>query len=163
VPLLVHIAGEQDIGSIRRAGIRIGKFRDGVYAMPVLKNFMVSHQWLRELKRSGARTLCAVHFRIPDSETVKMGHYSKEHVAVTAAAAAGAIMHAEDPLGMEIIVPRAIGPKEIHAIRSVPQVLGWRYFPGAHARKPCGCPYCQWRGGIRTRKLREQFEAENGG
>lgn len=27
-----------------------------------------------------------------------MGHYSQEHVEVTAAEAAGAIMHAEDPL-----------------------------------------------------------------
>ena len=161
MPLLVHLADEKDMGSIRRAGIRIAKFRDGVYAMPVLRNYVASHQWLRELKRRGPRTLCAVHFRIPDGEPVMMGHYGKEHVRVAAAVAAGAIMHAEDPLGMELIVPRAIGPKEIHAIRSVPQVLGWRYFPGAHARTPCGCPYCQGRGGIKTRKLREAFEAAN--
>ena len=160
MPLLVHIASEKDIGSIRRVGIRIGKGRDGVYAMPVLRNFVVSHQWLRELKRGGARTLCAVHFRIPDGESVLMGHYSADQVRLTAAQAAAAIMHADDPLGMQIIVPRAIAPKEIHAIRSVPQVVGWRYFPGAHARKPCGCPYCQSRGGIKTRKLREQYEAE---
>ena len=127
--------------------------------MPVLKNFMVSHQWLRELKRNGGRTLCAVHFRIPDGETVLMGHYSKEQVKVTAARAAHAIMHAENPLGMQIIVPRGIAPKEIHAIRSVPQVVGWRYFPGAHARRPCGCPYCQSPGTIKSRKLREAFEA----
>ncbi len=68
-------------------------------------------------------------------------------------------MRADDPLGMQIVVPRAILPKEIRAIRSVPQVLGWRYFPNAHGRKPCGCPYCQWSGGIKTRKLREEFEA----
>lgn len=159
MPMLVHIASEKDIGSIRRAGIRIGKYRGGIYAMPVLKNFMVSHQWLRELKRGGGRTLCAVHFRIPDGETVLMGHYSKEQVEVTAAQAAHAIMHAEDPLGMQIIVPRGIAPKEIHAIRSVPQVVGWRYFPGAHARKPCGCPYCQSRGAFKSRKIREEFEA----
>jgi len=159
MPILVHIALEKDIGSIRRAGIRIGKYRDGIYAMPVLKNFMVSHQWLRELKRSGGRTLCAVHFRIPDGETVLMGHYSREQVQLTAAQAAHAIMHAADPLGMQIIVPRAIAPKEIHAIRSVPQVVGWRYFPGAHARRPCGCPYCQSRGAIKSRKIREEFEA----
>jgi hypothetical protein len=159
MPMLVHIAPEKEIGSIRRAGIRIAKFRSGVYAMPVLKNFVVSHQWLRELKRGGGRTLSAVHFRIPDGETVLMGHYSKEQVEVTAAQAAHAIMHAEDPLGMQIIVPRAIHPKEIHAVRSVPQVVGWRYFPGAHARKPCGCPYCQSRGAIKSRKLREEFAA----
>lgn len=160
MPLLVHIAPEKDIGSIRRAGIRIGKGRKGLYAMPVLLNFMVSHQWLRELKRNGVRTLCAVHFRVPDGETVLMGHYSNEPVQVTAAQAAHAIMRADDPLGMEIVVPRGISPKEIHAIRRVPQVVGWRYFPGAHARPPCGCPACQGRGGIKTRKLREQYEAE---
>jgi hypothetical protein len=86
-----------------------------------------------------------------------MGHYSKEQVA--AARAAHAIMHAENPLGMQIIVPRGIAPKEIHAIRNVPQVVGWRYFPGAHARKPCGCPYCQSPGTIKSRKLREAFAA----
>jgi hypothetical protein len=65
MPMLVHIASEKDIGSIRCAGLRVPKERNGVYAMPVLKNFMVGHQWLRELKRNGGRTLCAVHFRIP--------------------------------------------------------------------------------------------------
>jgi hypothetical protein len=109
VPLLVHITNEDETESVRRSGIKIGKYRDGVYAMPVLQNFIVSNQWLRELKRrvSGSRTLSAIHFRIPDTETVYMGHYSQEHVEVTAAEAAGAIMHAEDPLGMEIIIPRA--------------------------------------------------------
>jgi hypothetical protein len=68
-------------------------------------------------------------------------------------------MHAENPLGMQVIVPCAIRPNEIHAIRSVPQVVGWRCFPGAHARKPCGCPYCRSRGAIKSRKLREEFEA----
>jgi hypothetical protein len=159
--MLVHIAPESETGSIRRVGIRIGKYGTGIYAMPVLKSFMVSHQWLRELKRGGgSRTLSAVHFRIPDDESVLMGHYNKEHVQLTAAQAAHAIMHAEDPLGMQIIVPRAIARKEVHAIRSVPQVVGWRYFPGAHARKPCGCPSCQWRGAIKSRRLREAYEAD---
>jgi hypothetical protein len=120
VPLLVHITNEDETESVRRSGIKIGKYREGVYAMPVLPNFIVSNQWLRELKRrvSGSRTLSAIHFRIPDTETVYMGHYSQEHVELTAAEAAGAIMHAEDPLGMEIIIPRAIEAKEIHEIRT---------------------------------------------
>lgn len=159
MPLLVHIASEKDIGAIRRAGIKIAKGRDGIYAMPVLKNFMVSHQWLRELKRRGGRTLCAVHFRIPDGEPVLMEHYNHTPVRLTAARAVHEIMHADDALGMQIIVPRAILPKEIHAVRSVPQVIGWRYFPGAHGRKPCGCPACIGRGDIKSRKLREAFEA----
>jgi len=159
MPMLVHIAPEKDVAAIRRAGIRFSKNRAGVYAMPVIKNFMFSHQWVRELKR-GRGTLCAVYFRIPDGETVLMGHYNKEHVQLAAAQAAHAIMHAPDPLGMQVIIPRGIAPREIHAIRSVPQVVGWRYFPGAHARRPCGCPACQPRGGIKTRKVREAFERE---
>ena len=160
MPMLVHIASEKDIGSIRRAGLRIPKDREGVYAMPVLKNFMVSHQWLRELKRGGGRTLCAVHFRIPDGESVLMGHYNSAPVTLTAARAAHAIMHADDPLGMQIVIPRGILPKEIHAVRNVPQVIGWRYFPGAHGRKPCGCPACVGRGAFKARKLREGYEAQ---
>jgi hypothetical protein len=157
--MLVHIANEDEIASIRRSGIRIGKFRDGVYAMPVLENFVVSNQWLRELKRrvSGSRTLSAVHFRIPDSETVYLGHFSQEHVEVTAAEAAGAIMHAEDPMGMEIIIPRAIEAKEIHKIRSVPQVIGWRYHPNARARRMCGCPACLPAGTYKSRIFRQRF------
>jgi hypothetical protein len=158
--MLVHIANEDETASIRRrSGIRIGKFRDGVYAMPVLENFVVSNQWLRELKRrvSGSRTLSAVHFRIPDSETVYLGHFSEEHVEVTAAEAAGAIMHAEDPMGMEIIIPRAIEAKEIHKIRSVPQVVGWRYHPNARARRTCGCPACVPAGTYKSRIFRQRF------
>ncbi len=158
--MLVHLTNEDETGSIRRSGIRIGKFRDGVYAMPVLENFVVSNQWLRELKRgaTGSRTLSAVHFRIPDTEIVLMGHYSQEHVEVTAAEAAGAIMHAEDPLGMEIIIPRPISPKEIHKIRGVPQVVGWRYFPGANGRKVCGCPACLPPGTYKSRVLRQRYD-----
>ncbi len=157
--MLVHITNEDEIASIRRSGIGIGKFRDGVYAMPVLENFVVSNQWLRELKRrvSGSRTLSAVHFRIPDSETVYLGHFSQEHVEVTAAEAAGAIKHAEDPMGMEIIIPRAIEAKEIHKIRSVPQVIGWRYHPNARARRMCGCPACLPAGTYKSRIFRQRF------
>jgi hypothetical protein len=53
VPLLVHITNEDETESVRRSGIKIGKYRDGVYAMPVSQNFIVSNQWLRELKRRG--------------------------------------------------------------------------------------------------------------
>ena len=157
--MLVRITNEDETESVRRSGIRIGKYRDGVYAMPVLENFVVSNQWLRELKRrvSGSRTLSAIHFRIPDSEIVFMGHFSRKHVEVTVAEAAGAIMHAEDPLGMEIVIPRAIGAKEIHKIRSVPQVVGWRYHPNARARKMCGCPACLPAGTYKSRIFRQRF------
>jgi hypothetical protein len=56
------------------------------------------------------------------------------------------------------IVRSGIRLREIHAIRAVPQVVGWRSYPGAHGRRPCGCPYCQPRGQIRSRKLGERYE-----
>jgi hypothetical protein len=131
--------------------------------MPVTKNFYVSHQWLRELKRRGQRTFVAVHFRIPDDVVVLIGHYNKEHITVTAAEAVALVMREASPEGYEVIVPRAIEPDEIHAIRDVPQVVGWRYFPGSHGRKPCGCPVCVPRGEIKSRKLRARYYAEMSG
>ncbi|HKU99138.1 MAG TPA: hypothetical protein VJR58_27845 [Vineibacter sp.] len=158
--LLVHIAPEKAVPAIRRAGIRIPKWQHGVYAMPVLRNFFVSHQWIRELRRRGDRTLVGVYLRVPDDEAVRIGHYGGSPETVTAAAAVRAIMLAADPLGLQIIVPRKIVVKDIHAIRRLPQLVGWRYFPGAHGKRPCGCPACQPRGGIKTRKLRDAFEID---
>ena len=94
----VHLAVEKDVKSIGRAGIRLPRARQGVergvYAMPVTRNFYISHQWLRELKRRGQRTLVAVHFRIPDKQIVLVGHYNSEHVAVSAAQASAIVMRA---------------------------------------------------------------------
>ena len=162
--MFIHLAPEKKEKLIARTGIRLPRSRQGrprgVYAMPMTRNFYVSHQWLRELKRGGQRTFVAVHFRIPDDLIVLIGHYNKEHIAVTAAEAVALLMRAENYEGYEIVVPRAIAADEIHAIRAVPQVVGWRYFPGSHGRKPCGCPVCQPGGGIKSRKIRERYEAE---
>src|SRR5687767_6099473 len=162
MPVFVHLTSQRNISSVRRSGIgRRSKYVgfDGVYAMPVTRNFYVSHQWLRELKRTGERTFVAIHFRIPDEQVVAVGHYSREHLATTATEAVSIVMRADNAEGYEILVPRAIIASEIHAIRHVPQVVGWRYFPGSHGQRPCGCPVCQPRGGVKTRKLREQYEA----
>lgn len=159
MPMFVHLAVDADIASIRRAGIRIGKRGRGVFSMPVLPNFVISHQWLRELRRRGARRIFAVHFRIGDDEPVSMGHYGREHVDVTAAEAVRGIMDAPEPLGFEVIIPRAIAPRDIHAVRPAPQTVGWRYFPGAHGRKPCGCPACLARGEIKSQRIRTAWNA----
>jgi hypothetical protein len=133
VALFVHLAAEKDVPGIRRAGLRFPKYRGGVYALPVLPNFFTSHQWLRELKRRGTRTIVAVYFRIPDTEPVLVGRYNREHVALTAGEAAAWVMRAPDALGMQVIVPRPIGGQEIHRVRRLPQNVGWRYQPGARA------------------------------
>jgi hypothetical protein len=35
--MLVHITNDDETGSIQRSGIRIGKYRDGVYAMRIFR------------------------------------------------------------------------------------------------------------------------------
>ena len=126
--------------------------------MPVTENYFVSHQWLRELKRRGQRVIVAVHFRIPDDQPVLIGHYNFAHRDVTAAEALGIIREMENAEGYQVIIPRAIEAGEIHAIRRLPKVVGWRYFPGAHNRPPCGCPVCQPRGEIKSRRIRKKYD-----
>ncbi len=86
--MFVHLTPEKSVDAIRRGGIK-ARLADesrpkGVFAMPVTADFYVSHQWLRELKRGGQRTICAVYFRIPDEERVYIGHYAAEPLETTA-------------------------------------------------------------------------------
>ncbi|MCA8986632.1 MAG: hypothetical protein KDA78_03270 [Planctomycetaceae bacterium] len=163
--LLVHLAAEKEIESIRRAGIKPRRLKQPlnegydriVFAMPVTDNFHVSHQWLRELKRGGQRTIVGVYFRIPDDQIVMVGHYNQNHQLLTAVEAIGVIFNAEQPEGFEIIVPRKIQPSEIHKIISLPQVIGWRYYPDAKGNKPCGCPFCT-KGDINSKRIRVAYE-----
>lgn len=154
--MFVHIADERSRSAIARGGIRPVGGR--VYAMPVLPTYFVSHQWQRELKRRGARTMVGVYFRVPDEELVLVGHYSGGHVALGAAQASGEVLFSPDPRGYEVIIGRKVRPKEVHAIRPVTPVVGWRYYPDAHGRRPCGCPMCVPRGEIRSRRLRADEE-----
>jgi hypothetical protein len=160
--MFVHIADARKQRSLERSGIipagRKAQPGWGVYAMPVLPNYFTSHQWLRELKRRGCKTMVGVHFRIPDREAVVVGHYNKAHAAMSAARAVRVIMEAPDPRGYEVLIPRKITPAEVHAVRSVSQVVGWRYYPDAHGKYLCGCPVCVPPGSIKSRKLREAFE-----
>lgn len=160
---LTHLTPEKFAALIRRNGIaarsRNGWNQRGVYAMPIGPDFMASHQWLRELRRKGQRTFVAIDFTIPDDELVWVGHYSAPHVELPAAAAANLIHQAESPLGYEIVVSRRVTPNEISRVRSVPQVVGWRYHPDAHGQTPCGCRACVPGGRFGDRKLRDRYEA----
>jgi hypothetical protein len=185
MPVFVHLASHRDLRSIRRGGIRPPKGAAGVYALPVTRNFYVSHQWLRELRRHGGGTMLGVYFRVPDDEGVEVGHFNSPRVSMTAAQAAGLMLEAEQrdsataraedraskavrngrrlpssPEGYEVVIPRAIAPAEILRVKALPQVVGWRYRPGAHGARPCACLCCE-RGsfGIR-RMLRGVEEAE---
>jgi hypothetical protein len=68
----VHLTAEKNIKGILRNGIsrlrRSAGRPHGIFAMPVTRNFYVSHQWLRELRRRGQGSVAAVYFRIPDNK-----------------------------------------------------------------------------------------------
>ena len=160
MPTLIHLADERDSKKIFKAGITIGKGRNGIYCMPVLQNFYVSHQWLRELKRCGTKTFVAVYFKIPSDEMVYAGKYWKQHKHLTLGIAIKKIMIMEDPLGYELIITRKIEAKEINKIKSLPQTTGWRYKLGSHASKPCPCDFCQ-KGKIKGRKMKNRMDNED--
>lgn len=131
----------------------------GVFCMPALPNYYASHQWLREIRRGshGRTPLVAIDFRLPSNEMVLVGHFSEPHVQVTISEAAGIIMSAEEPLGYEILLPRSVARDEIHKVRSVPQVIGWRYYPKAKGNRPsCTCNCCI-RGEYGANKLRQRL------
>jgi len=159
----IHLTDERTARRIAKAGVKPGKIWNSttkyVFATPVLKDFMVSHQWLRELKRRGMRTIVAVQFRIPDEDPVEVGRYGQNRLATTAAGAVRVFRQHESGLGLEVLIPRKIEPSELMRIYTPTQLVGWRFSPGAKGRKPCGCPYCA-RGEIKSRKRREEYERQ---
>ena len=160
----VHLTPEKSVKSILRNGIKAqianSDMPKGVFAMPVTPDFYISHQWLRELKRGGQRTIVAVYFKIPDDESVWVGHYNNKSLHTSAAEASGIITNQESVEGYEIFIPRKIKANEIHRTKVLPQVIGWRYSPVAKGTKPCGCPVCRPRGEIKSRKIRQAYDAE---
>jgi hypothetical protein len=166
VATFAHLTSEKNAKLILRAGIRRRRSRvpEGrvVFALPVTRNYYISNQWVRELKRSGQRTIVAVHFTVPDEQQVLVGRYNAKHEWMTAAQAVAVIMKVDNAEGYEVMIPRRIDSREIRSVRSVNQVTGWRYFPGSHGKPPfCGCSYCM-RGEIKGRKIRDAYEAKFG-
>jgi hypothetical protein len=118
MPRFIHLAPESVVKRIRRNGIQPTRIRGWgprwdlpgidrlVWSFPVTPNYAVSHQWLRELKRGGVKTLVAVVFRVDDDEVVLARHYSKVPREMSAAAAVGVILSHPEPLGYEVMIPR---------------------------------------------------------
>jgi hypothetical protein len=128
--MFVHLTCEKNLKAILRGGIsrprKHGSEIIGVFAMPMTKNFYISHQWLRELKRRRNSPMVAVYFRIPDDTLVSVGHYNQKHLQMTAAESIATMMSCENREGYEVIVPRKIAKSEIHRWCKLSQVLGWR-------------------------------------
>ena len=120
MPLFVHLAPTNAVPRIRRAGIKCGRW--GVFCMPMLADYYSTHQWTRELKRRGHRRMLAISFWLSDDEPVEVGHYGAPHETMPASAAVKTLMEAEDRLGYEVIVPHAIRPRDIRAVRPIPHV-----------------------------------------
>jgi hypothetical protein len=160
----VHLTDERLLTRLKKSGISRTSWGTKVrcvYATPVLPNFQVSHQWLRELKNRGIRTIGALQFTIPDEEEVLIGRYNEEHIPVTAARAVKIFREHATGLGLQVLIQRRIEAKEITRSYVPTQIVGWRYFPEAHGKPPfCGCEFCQ-RGLIKNRKIREKYEAQN--
>ena len=159
--MFVHLAPADRADRIKRNGIRrlrraTRAYPGGIFAVPVTQNFYISHQWLRELRRRGVRTFVGVYFRIPDETVVWVGHYWEPHRQMSAAEAVALFRTAEDRQGWQVLVPQAIAAKQVHRIRALPQVLGWRYAPDAKGQRPCGCDFCT-RGRYGARELRRRF------
>lgn len=153
----IHLADERLASRIKKTGLKPSPLWNTkakyVFAVPVLEDFMVSHQWLRELKRRGLRTLVAVQFRIPDDEPVRVGHYGQDPIDTSAVGAVRVFREHKSPLGLEVTIPRKIAPNEIMRVYLPTQLVGWRFSPTAKRRKPCSCPYCS-RGDINANNFR---------
>lgn len=159
--VFVHLCHETDLKSIRRSGLKAQKGRRGVYAMPVTPDFYASHQWTRELRRWRSGPQVALYLRIPGDLPVLFGHYNGPHELGTADQAVAAMLRERDhALGFECILAGDVVPGAI--IRSVPMkpLTGWRYFPKAKGREPCGCPACQLRGEPYSTRFRERYATE---
>lgn len=156
MPTLVHLADERETASIKRNGLKIGKHQQGIFCMPVMPNYYLSHQWLRELKRGGARTFVGVYFKLHSNTKIFAGKYNEEHKNITLGTAIKEIQSMEDPLDYEIIIDRKIAAKEIEKIKGLPQNLGWRYMPASKGRRPCPCDYCI-KSSIKANRIRERL------
>jgi len=166
MPLFVHIAPEPVAKRIRRNGIAPRRIRMPyagfdrlVWAFPVMESYTLTHQWARELKRSGARTMVAVTFRVPDGEQVFAHHYNAEPERLSAADAVSRIRAMDDPRGAQVVITRRIAPAEIVGVRLLPRTFGWRYFPEAKSAdwRPCDCPMCAPVGEVKARRFRARL------
>lgn len=131
----------------------------GVWAMPVVPNFTTTPQWARELRRRPIRTLLCVQFNVPDEDPVLVGKYNGEKLEMTAAEAVGAILDHTGPMGLEVVIPRKITPKEITRTYLAPRITGWRYYLTARGKPPfCHCRWCN-HGEIRAQRLIRELRA----
>ncbi|MDV6330014.1 hypothetical protein [Asticcacaulis sp. 201] len=159
----VHLTPDSHLAKIRRNGIAASRLvavhspvGRGVFCFPVLPDFFATHQWLHELRRRSRERICGVYFRVADTQRVYIGRFGTPHHEVSAAEAC-ARLGKDRSLGMEVILPRAIGRSEILSVRPLPQCVGWRIYPEAKGNPPV------WPqpGSFRARALRDRLTKED--
>ncbi|WP_406095733.1 HEAT repeat domain-containing protein [Streptomyces sp. NBC_01013] len=91
-----------------------------------------------------------------DGAIAKNNRPGRAATATTATEAVRRVAALEDPSGWEIFLPRSATRTEIHRVRAVRQVTGWRYFPGSNGTQPCTCYGCRVRGEYGSQRLRRR-------
>jgi hypothetical protein len=115
-----------------------------VFAMPLLPDFSVTYQWLRELRRWHGERMVAAHFLLSGDEHVFVGRYNAVHARLSLRDAVRRVI--EEPLGNEIVVTRSIRRREVLGIRTLTQRVGWTEVPEPGAKFDCLCMACVPRG-----------------
>ena len=168
VSRLLHLAPESLARTIERAGIRGAPWlvSDGapeptrveraVFALPVIEDFAVTFQWVRELRRCRRERVVGVYFTLPKDEEVLVGRYGAVHRRWPLSQATRWVR--ANPLGAELVVPRSIGRREVLDVRAVPQLVGWTKVAG-NPPWLCTCAYClSGEGPKQMRRVRAAFE-----
>jgi hypothetical protein len=104
-----------------------------VFAMPVSTNYMVSHQWIAEIKRIYAHMpVSAIYFDVPDGQMLYYGHYAGAKVKA-AAAQVSAYFYEElqkddysNLIGFEVMIPSDI-EGSIKTVKHDMKLTGWRH------------------------------------
>lgn len=109
----------------------------GVYLMPLVENEQIAFGWTREIGKK-FRSAIAVHVHLADNEIVYVGRYTGGKERMTAAEAVALIrsLEATSAQYYEVILPRAVTPREIRRIVPIRKITGWRNWPGAHGHRP---------------------------
>lgn len=147
VAQFIHLTDSRKVSRITKSGILTTKIRRatevGLYCTPVSMDFYRTHQWLRELKRTGVKSMHAIQFYLSSETLVKIGRYNGDHIEITASEAINIFEEHTDGLGLEVIVPHRVAASAIQRVYLPSQTLGWRFHPEAKGKKPfCGCRFC---------------------
>lgn len=143
----IHLAPLREKRSIERAGVRGARVVLGshvlvraVYCMPVMQDYSMTFQWLRELRRWHGLPMAAVQFRVSDDLLCWVGRYGREHQCLPASQVAAWIE--KQPWGAQMIIPEGIPATKIDKVREIPQLVGWTEVPEAERKTDCCCVAC---------------------